>query len=86
MKHILFNIIGMVTYGIALYGAQMDFFNVPQSLTILDILYVFEIIIFGHILFLAFFVKSGRSKMFGILLSILFLILIFSTISKFNPF
>jgi hypothetical protein len=35
---------------------------------------------------MAFFVKSGRPKLFGILLSILFLILIFSTISKFNPF
>lgn len=86
MKHIIFNIIGIVVYGFLLYGAKKDFFNVPQSLTVLDILYVAEIMVFGHILFMVFFLKPGRSKLFGIFLSVLFLILIFSTISNFNPF
>ncbi len=86
MIHIASNILGMLFYILALVLARKDYFNVPDSLSILDFLYVLEVIIFIHLLYIIFFVKPITIKAIGALSCIAFLVIIFSTIGDFNPF
>jgi hypothetical protein len=80
MIHIVSNILGILFYIPALVLARKDYFNVPDSLSILDFLYVLEVIIFIHLLYIIFFVKPITIKAIGVLSCIAFLVTIFSTI------
>lgn len=85
-KHILINLFWFVTYTTLLILVKKDFFTVSQRLYILDIIYILEVIIFIHLIYILLKEKPMKWKVLGALSCVLMLCIIFLFIGNFNPF
>lgn len=86
LKHVVINLFWFCIYAILLFLVKRDYFTVSQRLDILDIIYILEIVIFIHLIYILIKEKSTKWKVLGALSCVLMLIIIFLFIGTFNPF